>query len=89
MAARPITLTPVDAKKVYDGEALTASEYRLNGQLVSGHRIDSYVITGSQTEIGRSDSIMSEVTILDKEGNDVTGNYAITYGIGTLTVTVG
>lgn len=89
VSAKEIRLIPSNVKKVYDGTPLVADRYELSGELVSGHSISSYVITGSQTEIGRSDSIISNVQIVDAGGNDVTSNYAIQYGVGVLTVTAG
>lgn len=87
IAPLSIGFTPLDAEKTYDGTALTATEYEMTGDLLEGHIIESLVLTGSQTEVGRSYSRVSEIIITDKEGNDVTQNYVITLGTGLLTVT--
>ena len=77
-----------DATKTYDGTPLTCSEYTIvEGALLNGHTIVNYEITGSQTEIGRSDHIISKIQIQDEFGNDVTANYSIVLLPGRLTVT--
>ena len=43
-------------------------------------------VTGSQTEIGKSDNVPSDAKIVDADGNDVTAGYTITYVNGTLEV---
>ena len=81
----PLTVTAKSAEKVYDGKALTANTCEVKGSLAKGHKI-SATVTGSQTQIGSSKNKASNVKIVDANGNDVTGNYEITYVEGTLTV---
>ena len=76
-----------DAQKAYDGTPLTCNEASVIGSLCSGHVIKEIVISGSQTEIGRSENVVVKIVILDAEGNDVTGNYSIEYVAGVLKVT--
>ena len=45
------------------------------------------VVTGSQTEIGRSENTISSISIVDSKGKNVLSNYKITYKNGTLRVT--
>ncbi len=83
-----LTLKAADAEKVYDGAALTADEIRLvGGSLAEGDYIDSYTVEGSQTRVGRSENRITEIVIRNREGEDVTRNYAIETIAGTLKVT--
>ena len=84
---RPITITSVNATKMYDGTELTASGYSItSGTLVSGHRAIASVI-GSQTNAGIGANVMDSIIILDSRGEDDTENYNITAVHGDLTVT--
>ena len=83
-----ITFKAGDAQKAYDGTALTCDMYTLEqGALVEGHRIVLCRIVGSQTEIGRSDNIITHILIQDANGKDVTSNYSIRLLAGKLKVT--
>ncbi|MBQ8448836.1 MAG: transglutaminase domain-containing protein [Clostridia bacterium] len=86
-AAR-IHVTAYSDHKVYDGTPLTCDEYNVSvtyGELREGHTVSASV-SGSQTEIGRSENVVSSVTVTDADGNDVTYMYEITTESGTLTV---
>ncbi len=87
---RPVELTlqTDSASKVYDGKALRVNGFELvKGKLVEGQAFDAYyVITGSQTNVGVSESVVTEIFIVDQSGRDVTANYQITILPGTLTV---
>ena len=86
--AREITVKAGDATKKYDGTPIECSDFDLiSGTLASGHKIGVCIPVGSQTEIGRSDNIISVIVIVDAEGNDVTFNYAIDLKVGKLRVT--
>jgi NDP-sugar pyrophosphorylase family protein len=83
-----ITLKAGSASKKYDGSPLTCQDFEIHkGILIDGHVIQQAVTVGSQTEIGRSDNIISSVIIVDAEGNDVTANYTIQLIAGKLRVT--
>ncbi len=83
-----ITLQAGSASKKYDGSPLTCQDFEIHkGILIDGHVIQQAVTVGSQTEIGRSDNIISSVVIVDAEGNDVTANYTIQLIAGKLRVT--
>ncbi len=83
----PLTIKAADAEKVYDGEALTAHAYELIGALASGDTVESVTVEGSQTRIGRSENLITDVVIRNEAGEDVTRNYAIETVAGILTVT--
>ena len=83
-----LTIKAEDAEKRYDGKPLTCNKYSIvEGSLVEGERIATELITGSQTEVGRSDNIVSQVIILSKDNKDVTENYEIKFQTGKLKVT--
>ena len=93
---KPLTIYADNAEKVYDGTALTSVSYTsgaiVNGSfnsnpLAAGDSIASVTMTGSQTEAGSSENVPSDAAIVDANGTDVTGNYAITYVEGMMTVT--
>ena len=86
VTARPATVKADDASKVYDGTPLTCGTITF----ISAIRIaDVYAETcGSQTDAGTSSNTVVEgsLKITDADGNDITGNFAVTYEAGTLTV---
>lgn len=84
--AKEITITAANASKVYDGTALIADGYEVEGELLEGHVIAEVEIEGEQTEIGKSDNRIKKVVILDENGEDVTKNYAIKCVNGKLVV---
>ncbi len=86
---RQIEITPDFVQKIYDGKELVAEEYTITkGSLVPGHRIEKIVIDGGRTKVGTSTStvVVESVKIVDAEGNDVTSNYLITSGQGTIEI---
>ena len=95
---RPITVVASDAEKVYDGEPLKEAGYTVlapeqgpdggfTAGLVDGHSLQALTV-GQQTDAGTSPNTFdpAKTRILDGEGQDVTGYYAISYREGTLTV---
>ena len=88
---RKITLTTYGATKPYDGTPLTMGGLKLiSGQLAEGHSIaDTYIITGSQTEVGRSKNTVDKdtIVILDALGKAITEKYEISIEYGDLEVT--
>lgn len=82
--ARGVKLTTGSATKSYDGTPLVCRQYTLT-DLCSGHRA-VVVLSGTRTEIGRSENGVASVTIYDEKGNDVTKNYSIEFEFGTLRV---
>ena len=82
---KPVTITAGSADKVYDGTELTCKEFT-NTELAEGDTIDSVAITGSQTEVGKSDTVATTVVIKDGD-KVVTNNYEVTFVKGELEVT--
>jgi len=75
------------ATKVYDGAPLTNETYTYNqSALFEGHTLRIYT-SGSITLVGKTNNVLTEPSILDQEGNDVTGMYRITLEDGELEVT--
>lgn len=82
---RPITITSGSAEKLYDRYPLTCHSFTINeGSLIPYGGIQPNY-TGSQTNVGSSSNYFT-VTFTDREGNNVTSSYSITYHYGTLTV---
>lgn len=85
----PITIKPIDEEKVYDGEPLVANEIEIiSGGLLDGHHIEFYEISGSQINVGKSESVVVSILIEDENGNDVTKNYSIKAEVGKLKVKI-
>ena len=88
---RPITILSASASKVYDGTTLTIynSELDTSVPLLSlrlGDDLVTVTTTGYQKNVGFSPNTPSGAIIM-RGADTVTGNYAITYATGTLTVT--
>ena len=84
---KAVTITADSDTKVYDGTALTKDSYT-NTALAEGDSIESVIVTGSQTIVGKSDNVPSAAKIINNAGEDVTASYEITYVNGTLAVTL-
>ena len=90
-----LTLTAVSAEKYYDGTALKNDNVKASA-LVSGHKFSvvRFAVTDSQgnlikngpVSVGTYTKKVTDVTILDSKGADVTKNYDITKVDGTLKV---
>ena len=80
-----LTITADSGSKVYDGTALTKNSYTSTDP-AAGDTLASVTVTGSQTNVGSSDNVASDATLMRGDRN-VTANYAITYEKGTLAVT--
>ena len=83
---KPLTITAGSDTKVYDSTPLTKNSYT-HTELLTGDKIEGVTITGSQTNAGASDNVLSAAVIKNSNNDDVTANYDITYTNGTLTVT--
>jgi hypothetical protein len=87
VSAIQLTLVTDSAETVYDGRALRADGFTLTkGALAAGQSIAAYQIKGSQTNVGVSDAVVTDIVILDADGRNVTANYQITIIPGTLRV---
>lgn len=84
--SRPtLSFSTYSATALYDGTPLTNHGWDLmSGAVDSGHEI-SVSFTGSQTNVGESDNVMT-VTVTDELGTDVTEDYKIKYTYGKLRV---
>ena len=88
ISKRALIIKPKDASRVYNGEALKASEWEVAkgspDQFLAGQGISDPVFSGSQTALGTSESS------IDRWGypeNTKAGNYEISTEKGTLNVT--
>ena len=84
---KAITITADSDTKGYDGTPLTNDGYTCSPGLATGDSFASVTVTGSQTNIGSSNNVPSDAVIKNGSNEVMTGNYAITYANGTLTVT--
>ena len=82
---KTLTITALNARKVYDGEALTSEGYTYSA-LEAGDSIESVTVTGSQTTVGKSNNVPSAAKVVNGD-KDVTANYDVIYVNGTLEVT--
>jgi hypothetical protein len=83
----PLTLKAADAEKVIDGAPLTANSLEIaEGELMGGDYIGRYSVEGSRIMVGRSQNVITSVTIFNQAGEDVTRCYAIDTLPGTLRV---
>ena len=81
-----VTITADSVSKVYDGMALEANSFTVNG-LPGGFTV-SATAQGRQTDAGRVKNQIVSYTILDENGEDATGQFAnILVVSGVLTVT--
>ena len=81
---RTVTLTSADAKKPYDGTALTAPKVTIGGDKFVDGEVKSVTAKGSQTSVGTSDNKPIEIV---KGANYKDSNYEIAEKYGTLEVT--
>jgi len=82
----PITIAPADISGEYNAEALVPVSYVVTSGELSDGDVPVIEYYGSQTEAGSSESGISSIRI-ENNGTDVTKNYEITTGTGTITVT--
>ena len=82
-----LTITAASDEKEYDGEALTANSYSVDG-LKGNDKISSIIINGSQLAPGSSDNVIQEGSVQITNGTSTiaTENYNIILKNGTLTV---
>lgn len=80
-----LTITAGSDSKAYDGTPLTCGEFDSTTP-AEGDTVASVTLTGSQTNVGSSDNVASNATLM-RGDRDVTANYAIEYVNGKLTVT--
>jgi hypothetical protein len=87
--AREISVKASDATKPYDGSALTSNEIEYDkSSLAEDDYIAEYVLSGSQTNVGKCSNVIKSIIIRNKNGEDVTANYIIRTSEGVLTVTL-
>lgn len=83
---RRITITTASDEKVYDGMPLKNKGYRISvGSLAQGDQIN-VIVSGTITDIGKTQNYIKSVKISDALGSDVTKNYLISFNLGTLEV---
>ena len=91
LTIKPITteiiVTADSDTKVYDGSVLTKDSYTFTSGIVKTGDTLKATITGSQTYVGTSNNIVSDVKVI-RGSVDISGNYTFgTHVNGSLTVT--
>lgn len=83
---KTLRVTSGDAEKTYDGDPLSCDEYSINDgySAVKGHKL-AVKSARSVTNAGEYENLLN-FTVSDESGGDVTGNYNIICGGGTLKV---
>ena len=61
----------------------------IGGTLAPMDSVYSYTLEGSQTRVGRSENVITDIVIRNHYGEDVTACYAIETVAGSLRVTAG
>lgn len=88
ISKREVVVKPKDASRVFNGEALEASEWEVAegspDQFLAGQGISNPVFSGSQTALGTSES---SIVSWGYPENTKAGNYEISTEKGTLNVT--
>lgn len=80
---RDVTLTSASASKPYDGTALTSKNVTVGGNGFADGEGATYNVTGSQTEVGKSDNKFT----YELNANTKASNYNITMYKGELVIT--
>ena len=87
----PITIKPVDVEGIENGEYWRATEWEYTAgtlnQLMPGHEL-SATYFGFLTTGGTTNSYISEYTILDEQGMDVTDTYRVNTEVGRIKVRI-
>ncbi|MBQ6503052.1 MAG: Cna B-type domain-containing protein [Flexilinea sp.] len=82
---KPLFITADSDVKIYDSTSLKRETYT-NTALAAGDELSEVVVTGSRIQVGISPNTPSNGVIRNGAGEDVTGNYKISYISGTLEV---
>ena len=84
---RALTIIAGTKSKIYDGKPLTDDSYTLASSLaLLPSDVLDVKVSGTITEIGRTENVITKATVKNKKGEDVTHNYAITTEDGELIV---
>lgn len=83
----PLSISLPTLKKFYDGTPLTAtlSDCTVSG-LVAGDSVQAITFFGEISEVGTSEITVASLTIVNAQGEDVTGCYALSVAPGSLTI---
>ncbi len=83
-----LTITADSATKEYDGQPLTKSTWSVSGTVPAGYQLNVW-ISGTRTEAGTADNVVTGYQLLDANSTDITNAayVTITTAKGTLQVT--
>lgn len=76
--AKRLTLVADSAMKMYDGEPLVADGYTLENPSALVENATLYVrVSGSITDVGTAENVITELSIVNQDGEQITSNYRI------------
>ena len=84
---RNITVTASNATKIYDGNALRKNEVKVTSGQLADNQTFTGTTSGTITDVGEKDNVVSTVIIKDNLNNNVSKNYEIRKVNGTLKIT--
>lgn len=82
---KPLFITADSDVKIYDSTSLQRQSYT-HTELAEGDNVSEVSVSGSRIQVGISPNVPSGGLIRNEAGEDVTGNYRISYISGTLEV---
>ena len=81
-----LTVTGNTDTQIYNGREHTVNGWSDVTGLVSGDTLQSVGGVAAGTDVGEYDQVLSDAVVVDADGNDMSGNYEISYIDGKLTI---
>ena len=81
-----LTVTGNTDTQIYNGKEHTVNGWSDVTGLVSGDTLQSVAGVAAGTDVGEYDQVLSDAVVVDADGNDMSGNYEISYIDGKLTI---
>ena len=81
-----LTVTGNTDTQIYNGKEYTADGWSDVSGLVAGDILQSVSGIAAGTDVGEYDQVLSDAVVVDADGNDMSGNYEISYIDGKLTI---
>lgn len=82
-----ITVTLEDQQVEYNGKQIDFEDYKVQGNLVAGHKVAGSVSDLKLVEAGEVLKTDVQPLIFDAQGNEVTHNYDVTFKMGKIEIT--
>ena len=81
-----LTVTGNTDTQIYNGKEHAVVGWSDVTGLVSGDALQSVAGVAAGTDVGEYDQVLSDAVVVDADGNDMSGNYEISYIDGKLTI---